>query len=187
MHITWTWVHLVALFDVGSHALLGSSLSLFTCHPCTCASLLELTSLFFYFDLSFTVISFFFPLLHYKLHTELDNLITMQNLRNSANMGSDDAFDVHTFLTSSEPNDMVFSELNDSQGSFSYITQSSDLDIADTTHDNLAHRSLPRTCSLSISRPRLLWSIKQGNLMGENSSNAQIRTLLEEQRQMIIA
>ena len=31
------------------------------------------------------------------------------------------------------------------------------------------------------------WSIDQGNLRSENSSNAQIRTLLEEQRQTIIA
>ena len=31
------------------------------------------------------------------------------------------------------------------------------------------------------------WSIEQGNLWERNSSNAQIRTLLEEQRQMIIA
>ena len=38
---------------------------------------------------------------------------------------------------------MVFSELGDSQGSFSYITQSSDLDIDDTTLGKLlteAHR-----------------------------------------------
>ena len=31
------------------------------------------------------------------------------------------------------------------------------------------------------------WSIDQGNLCEENSSNAQIRTLLDEQRQMIVA
>ena len=31
------------------------------------------------------------------------------------------------------------------------------------------------------------WSIEQGNLWGQDSSNEQIRTLLEEQRQMIIA
>ena len=91
--------HLVTLFDVGSHAPLGSSLSLITCHPCTCASLLEFDFLLFYFDLSFTVLSFFFPLLHFELHTELDNLIAMQNLRTSANKGSDDAHDVHTSLT----------------------------------------------------------------------------------------
>ena len=47
--------------------------------------------------------------------------------------GSNDANDVHTSLTGYEPNDMVFSELGNSQGSFSYITQSSDLDIDDAT------------------------------------------------------
>ena len=44
----------------------------------------------------------------------------MQNLRYSANKGSDDAYDVHTSLTGYEPNFMAFSELNDSSGSFSY-------------------------------------------------------------------
>ena len=105
MHITWAciesaqslshFVHLV------SHAPHGSSLSLVTCHPCTCAFLLEFDFLTFHFDLSFPVFFFSFPLLHFELHTELDNLITMQNLRNSANKGSDDAYDVHTSLTGS--------------------------------------------------------------------------------------
>ena len=44
----------------------------------------------FYFNLSFTVLSFFFTLLHFELHTELDNLISMQNLRTSAKKGSND-------------------------------------------------------------------------------------------------
>ena len=79
--------------------LLAQVLTLVTCHPCTCASLLEFISLFFYFDLSFTVLFLFFPLLHFELHTELDNLIAMQNLRNSANKGSNDAYDVSVSLT----------------------------------------------------------------------------------------
>ena len=57
----------------------------------------------------------------------------MQNLRTSANKGSNEANDVHTSLTGYEPNHMVFNELNDSSGSFSYITPSSDLDIDDAT------------------------------------------------------
>ena len=87
----------------------------------------------FYFDLSFTVFSHFFLLMHFELHTEFDNLIAMQNLRCSANKESDDAYDVHTSLTGYEPNDMVFSEFGDSQGSFSYITLSSDQDMDDAT------------------------------------------------------
>ena len=35
-----------------------------SCHPCTCASLLEFTSLTLHFDLSFTIFSLFFPLTH---------------------------------------------------------------------------------------------------------------------------
>ena len=77
--------------------------------------------------------------------TELDNLITMQhNPRTSANKGSNDAYDVHTSLTGYEPNDMVFNELGNSQGSFSYITPSSDLDIDEATLGNLLDRSTPR-------------------------------------------
>ena len=45
---------------------------------------------------------FSFNLLHFELHTELDNLITMQNLRTSANKESNDAYDVHTSLTDDE-------------------------------------------------------------------------------------
>ena len=72
--------------------------------------------------------------MHPEQHTELDNLITMQhNLRTSANKGSNDAYDVHTSLTGYEPNFMAFGELNDTSGSFSYITQSSDLDMDDVT------------------------------------------------------
>ena len=38
----------------------------------------------------------------------------MQNLRYSANKGSDDAYDVSVSLTGYEPNFMAFCELNDS-------------------------------------------------------------------------
>ena len=136
---------------------------------------------------------------------------------------------------------MAFSELSDSQGSFSYITPSSDQDIDDATLGKLlteAHRrqvdycvpgaitAIQKACQ-SVSRRCLSCSIEQGNLWEKNvdqsvnfgvtrntysahskfsentqaekvvdrsgkpeerdSSNAQIRTLLDEQRQMIIA
>ena len=105
---------------------------------------------------------FFFPVLHFELHTELDNLIAMQNLRTSANKGSDDAYDVHTSLTGYEPNYMAFSELNDSSGSFSYITPSSDQDMNDVTLGKLlteAHRGTPRTSRLLRSRRRVSQSV----------------------------
>ena len=223
------FVHLV------SHAFHGSSLSLAICHPCTCASLLEFDFLLFYFDLSFPVFFSSFHLLHFELPTELDNLIAMQNLRYSANKGSDDAYDVHTSLTSYEPNFMAFSELNDSSGSFSYIIPSSDQDIDDVTLGKLlteAHRGQADYCdpegvSVSQSSSSVVFD-RAGKLAGErdvdqsigfgvtrntysahskfsentpaekvvdrsgkpeerDSSNAQIKTLLEEQRQMIIA
>ena len=81
--------------------------------------------------------------MHPEQHTDLDNLNTMQhNLRTSAK-GSNDAYDVPISLTGYEPNDMVFKKLSNSQGSFSYVTPSSDLDIDDTTLGKLlteAHR-----------------------------------------------
>ena len=130
---------------------------------------------------------------------------------------------------------MVFNELGNSQGSFSYITPSSDLDMDDTTLGKLlteAHREYadyrnPEGVSVSQSSLSVVFdrtgklvgernvdqSIgfgvtrntysahskfsestqaekvidRTGKNVGENSSNAQIRILLDEQRQMIIA
>ena len=76
-------------------------------------------------------------------------------------MESNDAYDVHTSLTGYEPNDMVFNELGNSQGAFSYITPSSDLDIADATLGKLldeAHREYADYCDpegVSVSQPSL--------------------------------
>ena len=130
---------------------------------------------------------------------------------------------------------MVFSELGNSLGSFSYITPSSDLDIDDATLGKLlteAHREHadyrnPEGVSVSQSSLSVVFDRTEkpvgernvdqsigfgvtrntysahskfsentqaekvvdrtGKPVGENSSNAQIRTLLDEQRQMIIA
>ena len=91
-------------------------------------------------------------------------------------------------------NDMVSDELYNSQGSFSYIAQSSDLDIDDTTLGKLlteAHREhadyrSPEGVSVSQSSVSVVFD-RTGKTVGESSSSAQIRTLLDEQRQMIIA
>ena len=173
--------------------------------------------------------------MHPEQHTELDNLIAMQNLRTSADKGSNDAYDVSVSLTGYEPNYMAFSELNDSSGSFSYITPSSDQDMDDATLGKLlteAHRGQADYCDpegVSVSQSSLsvvfdrtgkpvgerdvdqsigfgvtrnTYSAhsnfsentqaekvvdRPGKLEERNSSNAQIRTLLDEQRQMIIA
>ena len=189
-------------------------------------------SLTLYFDLSFTILSLFFPLMHFEQHTELDNLIAMQNLR-SANKRSNDAYDVSTSLTGYEPNDTVSNEIIDSQGPFSYVTPSSDQDIDDTTLGKLlteAHREYAdyrslegvfvSQSSLSVASDRTGKPVGKSNIdqfsfgvrntysahnqfpaitqaekvvdrtgkfVGENSSNAQLRTLHDEQRQMTIA
>ena len=187
------------------------------------------TYLPFYFNLSFPVFFHSSVLMHPDLHTDLDNLDTVENnLRNSAK-GSLDTYDVTVSLTSYQPNDMALNELINSQGSFSYISPSSDLDIDDTTLGKLlteAHREYadyrsPEGVSVSQSSLSVVFdrtgkpveennvdqSIgfgvtrntysahskfekvvdRTGKLVGENSSNAQISTLLDEQRQMIIA
>ena len=63
--------------------------------------------------------------------------------------GGNDAYDVTFSLTGYEPNDTVSNEVGDSQGSFSYITPSSDLDIDDATLGKLlddAHRGQADYC-----------------------------------------
>ena len=89
---------------------------------------------------------------------------------------------------------MVFNELGNSQGSFSFVTPSSYLDIDDTTLGKLlteAHREHADYCDpegVSVSQSSLSVVFdRTAKPVGENSSNAQIRTLLDEQRQMIIA
>ena len=173
--------------------------------------------------------------MHPEPHTDLDNLDTVQhNLRNSAK-GSNDAYDVTVSLTGYGPNDMVFNELGNSQGSFSYVNPSSDLDVDDATLGKLldeAHREYadyrnPEGVSVSQSslsvefdrtgKPEGERNVDQSIGFGvtrntysahgkfsENTqaekmvdgsgkpderdrSNAQIGTLLEKQRQMIIA
>ena len=125
-----------------------------------CGVLSDLTFLPFYFDLSFPVFFHSSVLMHPEQHTDLDNLSTVQhNLRTSAK-GSNDAYDVTVSLTSYEPNDMVFNELGNSQGSFSYVTPSSDLDIDDRHYARqAAHRSTPRICRLPQSGRRVRQSV----------------------------
>ena len=152
------------------------------------------TFLPFYFDLTFTVYFHSSVLMHPDLHTDLHNLDTVENnLRNSAK-GSLDTYDVTVSLTGYEPNDTVSNELVNSQGSFSNITPSSDLDIDDTTLGKLlteAHRGQADHCDpegVSVSQSSLSVVFdRTGKNVGESSSNAQIRTLIDEQRQTIIA
>ena len=186
--------------------------------------------------------------MYHDLHTDLDNLDSVENnLRHSAK-GSLDAYDVTHSLTGYEPNDTVSNdtvsndtvsndtvsnELVDSQGPFAYVTPSSDQDIDDTTlgkllteahREHADYRSPEGVCvsqsSLSVASDRKGKPVGKCNLdqfsfgvrntysahnqfpaitqaekivdrtgkpVGESSSSAQIRTLFDEQRQMIIA
>ena len=81
--------------------------------------------------------------MHPDLHTDLDNLDSVENNLRHSIKGSLDAYDVTDSLSGYEPNDTVSNELVDSQGPFSYVTPSSDQDIDDTTLGKLlteAHR-----------------------------------------------
>ena len=107
--------------------------------------------------------------MHPDLHTDLDNLDSVENnLRHSAK-GSNDAYDVTFSLTVYEPNDTVSNELVDYQGPFSYVTPSSDQDIDDTTLGKLlteAHREYADYRSpegVSVSRHCLSRPIERGN------------------------
>ena len=76
------------------------------------------------------------------MHSDPDDLDSVENnLRYSAK-GSDDGYDVTFSLTGYEPNDtelndMVSSEFIDSQGPLFYVTPSSDQDMNDTTFGKL--------------------------------------------------
>ena len=109
------------------------------------------TYLPFYFNLSFLVFFHSSVLMHPDLHTDLDNLDSVENnLRHSAK-GSLDAYDFTASLTGYEPNDTVSNELGNSQGPFAYVTPSSDQDIDDTTLGKLlteAHREYADYLSL---------------------------------------
>ena len=82
-----------------SHDPLGSSRSR-VCHPiftpcCTCSVLFDLFDL----DLSFTVFFHSSVLMHPDLHTDLDNLDSVENNMRHSAKGSNDAYDVTFSLT----------------------------------------------------------------------------------------
>ena len=92
---------------------------------------------------------------------------------------------------------MVFNELGNSQGSFSYITPSSDQDIDDTTLGKLlteAHREFADyrnsegvSVSQSVSHHCLSCSIEQGNLWEKEMSISQLVLVSRETRTVLTA
>ena len=93
-HVSLMMCH-TTLAQVVHVSVISSSL-----HRHTCVVLLDLTFLSFYFDLTFTVFFHSSVLMHPDLHTDLDNLDSVENnLRHSAK-GSLDTYDVTDSLTS---------------------------------------------------------------------------------------
>ena len=166
----------------------------------TCVVVFDsLRPLSLYFNLSFTVFFLSSVLMFPDLQTDLHDPDSVENdLRHSAKE-SLDAYDVTHSLTGYEPNDTelndtVSNELVYSQGHLAYVTPSSDQDIDDTTLGKLlteAHREYADYLSLEgvfVSQSSVsVASDRTGKPVGENSSNAQIRTLFNELREMIIA
>ena len=129
----------------------------------------------------------------------------MENLHNSVNKGSEDTLNAFTSHTGYEPNLLTFGELNDSSVPFSFMIPSTDQDVDDVTLGKMlteAYRGqVDYFVQGGVSVSQLSSSVRSGRSGqpdGEtvdrslqpderNSSKAQIRTLLEEQRQTIIA
>ena len=118
----------------------------------------------------------------------------MASLRYSAADESEDTLNSFTSHTGYEPKLLTFGELNDSSVPFSFMIPSLDQDVDDVTLGEMltaAHRGqvdycVPGGMSVSQSSSSVMLD-RSGQPDERNSSNAQIRTLLEEQRQTIIA
>ena len=121
----------------------------------------------------------------------------MASLRDSAAEKSEGTLNASHSFTSYEPNVLTFGELNDSSVPFSFMIPSSDQDVDDVTLGKMlteAHRGQVDYCgpegmsvSQSVSQSSSVMVDRSRQPDERNSSNAQIRTLLEEQRQTIIA
>ena len=118
----------------------------------------------------------------------------MESLCFSAAEKSEGTLNASHSITGYEPNVLTFGELNDSSVPFSVMIPSSDQDVDDVTLGKMlteAHRGQVDYCEpegMSVSQSSS--SVRfdgSGQLDERNSSNAQIWTLLEEQRQTIIA
>ena len=118
----------------------------------------------------------------------------MENLCYSAAEKSEGTLNASHSFTGYEPKLLTFGELNDSSVPFSFMIPSSDQDMDDLTLGKMlteAHQGQVDCCepegmSVSQSSSSVMFD-RSGQLDERNSSKAQIRTLLEEQRQTNIA
>ena len=129
----------------------------------------------------------------------------MENLHNSANNGGEDTYDVFHLPTGHEPKAHDFDELQNSSVPLSFKIPAADQDVDDLTLCEMLTEAYREQVDYfvqeGVSVSQLSSSVRfdrSGQLDGEmvdrsgqpdecNSSKAQIRTLLEEQRQTILA
>ena len=114
----------------------------------------------------------------------------MANLRCSAAEESEDPLNVFHCSTGYEPKLLAFDELYDSSVPFSFMIPSKDQDVTLGEMLTAAHRGQVEYCvpggmSVGHSSSSVMFD-GSGQPDERNSSNAQIWTLLEEQRQTII-
>ena len=131
----------------------------------------------------------------------LTNKKFMENLRHSAANESEDTNDVFSFPTGYEPKAHDFYELLNSRALLSSTTPTADRDYDNSTlEDKLyrAHRaqvdhsgredlSVSLSSSSMFDRTRRLVGYRPGRLGEHRSSEAQIRTLLDEHKQKVLA
>ena len=146
--------------------------------------------------------SYSFLLFLLELPIELDNPIVMESLRDFAENESEDTLNAFTSPTGYEPKFLTFGELYNPSVPLSLRIPLSDQDMDDVALGKMlteAHRGQANYCvpeGLSVSQSSSLRfersgqpgdRERSGQPDGESSSKAQNRTLLEEQRQTIIA
>ena len=161
-----------------------------TCHPCVRSLHLDLHSLL----PSLPAVPVPLPFLF------LTNKKSMANLYNSAKEGVGTT-DVLSFPTGYEPKAHDFYELLNSPALLSYMTPTADQDYDDSTLEDMLHRAHRAQVDhsaredLSVSLSSSSMSDRTGQPVGDRpwqpgdhrSSEAQIRTLLDEQKQKVLA
>ena len=175
------------------------------CHTCEWLSLFDSTYSTLYFS-AFLLSVFLFPFFHLsdEQQPELNKKI-MENLCDSANNGGEGTYDVLYLPTGNEPKARDFNELQNSSVPLSFEIPAADQDVDDLTLGKMlteAYRGqVEYFVQGGVSVSQLSSSVRSdrsGQPDGEmvdrsgqpdecNSSKAQIRTLLKEQRQTIIA
>ena len=208
-HCTTERAHVVlflALFITLTLAQVLCALS----HPSPCfsrewLSLFDSTHSTLFFS-AFLLSVFLFTFFHFsdEQQPELNKKI-MENLCDSANNGCEDTYDVLYLPTGYEPNGRDFNELQNSSVPLSFKIPAADQDVDDLTLGKMLTEAYRGQVDyfvqggVSVSQlSSFVRSDRSGQPDGEmvdrsgqpdecNSSKAQIWTLLEEQRQTIIA